>query len=178
MNTLHIGVTGMSRAGKTVFITSLIHHLVEGTAASLDKLKKKGIEYWGRADRLALQRHKLRAPGSIGTPFGGLLPRLIGNPNLHCMETKAKELPYERYMVSFRDNPPEWPPSTTEAYVYRLHLEYRNLGGNKKGRKRTVAIELFDYPGEFLVDVRLSYQHWDTWSDEVIRRLVGQRHFR
>ncbi len=66
MNTLRIGVTGMSRAGKTVFLTSLIHHLVEGTAAALPELANRGIEYAGKAEPLPMKSHPADEGKSIG----------------------------------------------------------------------------------------------------------------
>ena len=47
MATLRVGVTGLSQAGKTVFLTSTIYHLVERTASSLPKLQDNNVEFSG-----------------------------------------------------------------------------------------------------------------------------------
>ncbi|MEP4152820.1 MAG: YcjX family protein, partial [Lentilitoribacter sp.] len=45
--TVRLGVTGLSRAGKTVFITSLIHNLIHGK-----KLPFFNAKYSGRISRV------------------------------------------------------------------------------------------------------------------------------
>lgn len=51
MATKRIGVTGFSRAGKTVFLTSLLHHLLDCSLEDWSKSSRfKGITLSGRAD--------------------------------------------------------------------------------------------------------------------------------
>lgn len=50
--TIHVGLTGLSRAGKTVFLTSAIHDLVEHTGEDLDDFRFSGWRYVGNPQPL------------------------------------------------------------------------------------------------------------------------------
>ena len=43
---IRLGVTGLSRAGKTVFITSLIHQLMEGNNLPAFRAACRRAHYW------------------------------------------------------------------------------------------------------------------------------------
>jgi len=47
MKTIHVGLTGLSRAGKTVFLTSVIHELTSHTGRDLRTFKLSGWQYAG-----------------------------------------------------------------------------------------------------------------------------------
>lgn len=49
MKTVHIGVTGLRKAGKTVFLTSLINHLLEGSEETLPAFQDDAITFSARA---------------------------------------------------------------------------------------------------------------------------------
>jgi len=49
MKKLRIGITGLRRAGKTVFLTSLINHLLDGSEDTLAIFKDEGVTFSGKA---------------------------------------------------------------------------------------------------------------------------------
>jgi len=49
MKTIRVGLTGLSRAGKTVFLTSAIHGLTEHTGEEFREFKNSGWQYVGNA---------------------------------------------------------------------------------------------------------------------------------
>jgi predicted YcjX-like family ATPase len=131
--TLRIGVTGLSRAGKTIFLTSLIHNLLEGGADSLPELKECGLIFYGKP-----------------------LPPANG----------VKLFPYKEHINSLRAPQPTWPRPTLEPSAYRILVD----AGHTGSKRTTFVLELFDYPGEMLLDVPLHMKQWIDWSDYVLGR--------
>jgi len=129
--TLRLGVTGLSRSGKTIFITSLIHALLHGTRLPVFEALTSG--------RIA--RVKL-APQPDAA-----IPRFEYEKHL-------------RDLVELR----RWPDSTRAISEIRIEIEYQS----KRGREKTLALDIVDYPGEWLLDLLLLNKSYEEWSAETI----------
>jgi hypothetical protein len=165
VTTLRVAVTGLSRAGKTVFLVSLISNLLalgRGVAGE-------------RFDGLPQLRKRL-ADGQ-----GGM--RLL---NVSLEPSGAQAIPRFAY-ESHRDGMasgagpaqgpgPVWPPFTDRPAFIALRLELAPEGffGRARGLAlgpRIIRLELLDYPGEWLVDLPLLEQGFAQWSAETMALL-------
>ncbi len=137
---LRLGVTGLSRAGKTVFITSLVHNMTRGGKLPVFRVQAEG--------RL------LRA---------GLDPQ----PDDH-----VSRFAYEDHLAALtggKDGPDarRWPSSTTEEAELRVTLEFERQEGWRQGPAK-LHIDIFDYPGEWLLDLPLLGKTYAEWSRETL----------
>lgn len=131
---LRLGVTGLAEAGKTVFITALVQALLH--PAALPRLQ---VVAEGRLRTVLLRPQPSQDLPRF--PFEDCVARLTG-----------------------RDGPPDWPESTRNQAELRLSLRY--LPGGLMGRlgERVLHLDLFDYPGEWLLDLALLQQDYESWS--------------
>lgn len=131
---LRLGVTGLSDAGKTVFITSLVHGLLH--PARMTRLSVVGEE--------RLQVALLRPQPSQDLP----------------------RFPYETCVAQLtgRDGPPAWPESTRAVAELRVSIRYRPNGLLSTLGDRLLHLDLFDYPGEWLLDLALLDRSFAEWS--------------
>ena len=140
---IRIGVTGLSRAGKTVFITSLVANLLErGRMSSLRAAAD------GRLKAVWLQ------PQPDDT-----IPRFD----------------FERHLAALTGPDPHWPDGT--RHVSQLRLSLRLQGGGMFGGlrgARNLHVDIVDYPGEWLLDLRLMERDFAQWSTEVLDRIAGR----
>ena len=140
---LRLGVTGLSRAGKTVFITSLVHNLIHNgrlplfTPHARGRIKRAYLEPQPDDDlpRFAYEQHLKTLMGKGGSGNG---------------DTGAGR---------------KWPQSTRRLSQLRVTVEYapqgffaRNIHGGK------LHIDIIDYPGEWLLDLPLLNQSYEQWS--------------
>ncbi|MFQ8432713.1 YcjX family protein [Amaricoccus sp. W119] len=130
---IRLGVTGLSRAGKTVFITSLVANLLNR----------------GRMPQL-----KAEAEGRIIAAY------LQPQPD-HSIARFA----YEDHLAALMGPEPRWPESTRSISTLRLSLKVKPSGflTGLTGPK-TVHLDIVDYPGEWLLDLPLMEQDYETWS--------------
>ena len=144
MKKLRVGITGLRRAGKTVFLTSLIHHLQKVPSKELKKTTKswRPDAHYARPD----------------------------NDGLYTNETIAV-FPYEDCLNRMRGDSPQWPDPTVEESKYRLNLELQLGERGKAARSQHTVLEFLDYPGEMLHDVPIGHQSYEAWSEETLRRL-------
>lgn len=138
-----IGVTGLSQAGKSTLITSLINHLENLRRGSLAKRTEL---------KLMVHGHWLR---------GG-----------------ERDFDYDAGLHALTNQPPHWPTSTTDWSIARIEITMARPWYSLKPAKR--IIELFDYPGEWLLDLMLidwSYPDFCRalwrWSAQEPRRTLG-----
>ena len=140
---IRIGVTGLSRAGKTVLITSLVANLLErGRMSSLRAAAD------GRLKAVWLQ------PQPDDT-----IPRFD----------------FERHLAALTGPDPHWPDGT--RHVSQLRLSLRLQGGGMFGGlrgARNLHVDIVDYPGEWLLDLRLMERDFAQWSTEVLDRIAGR----
>ncbi|MDO5605600.1 MAG: YcjX family protein [Paracoccus sp. (in: a-proteobacteria)] len=140
---IRLGVTGLSRAGKTVFITSLVANLM---------------------DRGRMTALRAAADGSIRAAW--LQPQ---------PDDTVPRFDFERHLAALTGPEPHWPEGTRHVSELRLSLRLRPRGllGGWRG-ERVVHLDIVDYPGEWLLDLRLMGRSFDEWSAEVMARMPGR----
>ncbi|SDK30429.1 hypothetical protein SAMN04488540_12515 [Ferrimonas sediminum] len=140
---VRLGVTGISGAGKTAFITSLVNQLLHGESQLLP------------AWQVMEQQRFLGA-------------RIARQPDL-----TLQPFDYTGALDCLQQTPPSWPPSTRTISEIRLALRYlpeKGLAG-QIGRPVTLYLDIIDYPGEWLLDLPLLQQSFDQWSDAIWQQL-------
>ncbi|HTV34363.1 MAG TPA: YcjX family protein [Methylocella sp.] len=144
---IRLGVTGLSRAGKTVFITALIEHLIKAASPAMR----------GRKNPLPVFR--VQAEG-----------RLIGATLEPQPDDAVPRFAYEQHVAALagpagNDNARQWPRSTRRVSELRLRLHYDQRAGLRPG-PQSLAIDIVDYPGEWLLDLPLLAKSFAQWSRE------------
>ncbi|MBV8473469.1 MAG: YcjX family protein [Hyphomicrobiales bacterium] len=132
---LRLGVTGLSRAGKTVFITSLVNNLIGG----------------GRLPVL-----RAAAEGRIARAY------LEPQP-----DDAVPRFAYEEHLASLSGPDRRWPQSTRRISQLRLTIEFESAAG-WGSKARTLALDIVDYPGEWLLDLPLLEKSYAQWSRETL----------
>ena len=147
---LRLGVTGLSGAGKTIFVTALVQHLT--LAARVATLGGKNV----------LPVFRVHADG-----------RLVRGMIEPQPDDAVPRFAYEDHIATLTGpggdaDKRAWPDSTRRISELRLTLEFERE--TSFGRRASqLTIDLVDYPGEWLLDLPLlgkSYQHWsqDTFD--------------
>ena len=141
-STVWLAVTGLSRAGKTVFITSLVHNLLSALH-NPNRMPLLNVVGEGRLRAAKLQGVK-----------AGLLPRF----------------PYRANIEQMADLPAHWPDRTADISEIGIdiHFEPAGLSGalltKFGGPTATLKLNIVDYPGEWLLDLPLLSQSYAEWS--------------
>ncbi|MGY0599645.1 YcjX family protein [Vibrio sp. JZG10] len=145
---VRIAVTGLSRAGKTAFITSLVNQLLH--TATHDNLPL-----------LTAARDK----------------RLIGAKREPQANMMVPRFAYDEAMSQIHATPPQWPVPTRDVSEIRLALKYKPNKTTKKLLSKTAIlnVDIIDYPGEWLLDLPLLDMDFATWSQTQFDALKGQR---
>jgi predicted YcjX-like family ATPase len=138
-NGLRLGVTGLSRAGKTVFITSLVHTLINA-----------------RAGQARLPVFRVHAEGRLKRAF--LQPQ---------PDDAVPRFAYEDHVKALIGEDRRWPESTRRISELRLTLEFEKPAG-WRGGPGEFTIDIVDYPGEWLLDLGLLGKTYAEWSRETI----------
>lgn len=134
--TLRVGVTGLSRAGKTVFITALVHNLIHG----------------GRLPMFAAQ-----ADGRISRAFLE-----------HQPDDAVPRFQYEDHVSALVDQR-IWPDSTRAISELRLMIEFESASGwNRLFSSGRLALDIVDYPGEWLLDLPLLGKSYAEFSRDAV----------
>jgi predicted YcjX-like family ATPase len=136
---VRLGVTGLSRAGKTVFIASLVHHLLHP-----NRLKLLSVLAEGRFDAAMLQPMP-----------GGSVPRFRYEAVLQDLTGTANQAP-------------RWPDSTKAVSELRLSIRFRSPLAFGLERPNTLHLDIVDYPGEWLLDLPLLTLDYATWSRQAV----------
>lgn len=138
-----LAITGLSRSGKTAFITSLVNQLIEARDSAV-------LPFF-----------------SVATEA-----RLIGVKRELQPDVTIARFAYEEGMKNLDGTPPDWPASTNGVSQVRLLIRYQNKSGLRKllSEQTTLTLDITDYPGEWLLDLpllELSYQQWCErfWED-------------
>ncbi|WP_294536500.1 YcjX family protein [uncultured Rhodoblastus sp.] len=140
-NGLRLGVTGLSRAGKTVFITALVQHL---TALA------------PRDQKNPLPVFRVAAEGRL------IAGRLEPQPDDH-----VARFAYEDHIDSLTGPDRHWPQSTRQISELRLRLEFDRPRRFANGPAH-FDIDIVDYPGEWLLDLPLLEKSFAQWSRETL----------
>jgi hypothetical protein len=146
-STIRLGVTGLSRAGKTVFITALIEHLVKVASPALH----------GRRNPLPL--FQVHAEGRLVS--GTLEPQ---------PDDAVPRFAYEDHLAALggpKGHPDlrHWPQSTRRISELRLRLEFEPKVAMRPGN-HSLTLDIIDYPGEWLLDLPLLGKSFAQWSRE------------
>ncbi len=140
--TVWLAVTGLSRSGKTVFITSLIHNLL---SALHNPNRMPLLEVTGERRLIAANLESAKAHR---------LPRF---PYFSNIEKMAGSLP-------------DWPTRTVDISEIGLDLRFTpantmgKLLSEVTGAPAKVTVRIVDYPGEWLLDLPLLDQSFADWS--------------
>ena len=138
---LRLAVTGLSRSGKTAFITSLINQLLSVNQTSSNHLPL--FEAARNGSILAVKR----------VPQNDLsVPRFDYDANLNDLLQR----------------PPHWCRSTRGVSETRLAIRFQRQSGLLRHVKErgTLYLDIFDYPGEWLLDLPLLNLDFQQWSLE------------
>nr|WP_321443970.1 YcjX family protein [uncultured Cohaesibacter sp.] len=146
---VRLGVTGLARAGKTIFISSALHNIIHG----------------GRLPRFEAHATGRIASAEIAPQPDKLVPRFR----------------YEDHIADLTDRR-IWPVSTSRTSQVRLSLRYQSKETLKRTfRSDRLAIDIVDYPGEWLLDLtlmELSYREWSSRSFEQASKPLYSPHAR
>jgi predicted YcjX-like family ATPase len=149
---LNLAVTGLSRAGKTVFITSLVENLL-AMSGGRDTLPRF---------RAALEQHgESRLRGVRLVPAGAAaLPRFD----------------HEAHVAALARPDAAWPARTGDLAQVSLAIELdrSSAAGRVLGQAlgpRRIRLDILDYPGEWLLDLPMLEQDFAAWSRATLARL-------
>jgi predicted YcjX-like family ATPase len=140
--TVWLAVTGLSRSGKTVFLTSLIHNLLSA------------VHNPNRMPLLELVGERRLTAATLERPGAHQLPAF----------------PYVRNIQKMAGSLPDWPPRTVDLSEIGLELRFvpasmvGKLLSDLTGNPAKVTIRIVDYPGEWLLDLPLLEQSFVEWS--------------
>ncbi len=142
--TIRLGVTGLARSGKTVFITALVRALVSG-----GRLPYFTAMAEGRIERAYLEPQPDDA-----------VPRFA----------------YEEHLADLGKDPPQWPEGTRRISQLRITLNYLPQGAVRRalGPAR-LHVDIVDYPGEWLIDLPLLEESYESWSQAALRDAQAPR---
>ncbi len=136
--TIRLGVTGLSRAGKTVFITSMVHTLIHG--GKLPMFEPYSAK---RIKRAYLQPQP-----------DDEIPRFAYEKHVETLTAgEARNWPKSTSRISQLRLTLEFEP---EGFLAR------NLSNGK------LNIDIIDYPGEWLLDLPLLDLTYEEWSEQTL----------
>ena len=145
---LRLAVTGLSRSGKTAFITAMVNQLLS-------------INNGARLPMLSAVREE----------------RLLGVKRVPQRDLGIQRFTYDEGLAQLYGNPPGWPTPTRGVSEMRLALRYRSNDSLLRHFKdtSTLYLEIVDYPGEWLLDLPMLAQDYLSWSRQMTGLLQGDR---
>ncbi|MFS2225714.1 YcjX family protein [Pantoea sp. B65] len=145
---LRLAVTGLSRSGKTAFITSMVNQLLNVHAGA-------------RLPMLSAVREQ----------------RLLGVKRVPQRDMGIQRFTYDEGLAQLYAIPPNWPTPTRGVSEMRLALRYRSRDSLLRHFKETstLYLEIVDYPGEWLLDLPMLAQDYLSWSRQMTGLLQGDR---
>jgi predicted YcjX-like family ATPase len=146
---LRLGVTGLSRAGKTVFITALVHHLTRLATLSAAEPRKAFPVFRVHAEGRLLRARLEPQPDDA-------VPRFAIEEHLAALTGGEDGADARR-----------WPDSTRRISELRVTIEFERAGGWRRGAS-SLTLDIVDYPGEWLLDLPLLAKDYAQWSRETI----------
>ncbi|WP_137043754.1 YcjX family protein [Pseudolabrys sp. FHR47] len=141
-STVWLAVTGLSRAGKTVFITSLVHNLL---SALHNPNRMPLLQAVGEGRLIAAQLEAARAHTLPRFPYAANIEAMAGTPSV-------------------------WPEPTADISEIGVDIRFAPTGlvgqllGSIGGSAATLKLRIVDYPGEWLLDLPLLSQSYADWS--------------
>jgi predicted YcjX-like family ATPase len=144
-DTIRLAVTGLSRAGKTVFATALSANLL-----ALPRDPRRMAKLPAAAEgRIAAVREALPARDTPRFPLADAFQALAAAASWPRPTTRLSSLALE---IEIEAAQPAWLERETGA------------------TRRAVRLELVDYPGEWLLDLPLLEQSFEAWSARELAR--------
>ncbi|HAB74578.1 MULTISPECIES: YcjX family protein [Pantoea] len=145
---LRLAVTGLSRSGKTAFITSLVNQLLN-------------VHSGARLPLFSVVRDE----------------RLLGVKRIPQRDMGTARFTYDEGLAQLYGTPPAWPTPTRGVSEMRLALRYRSQDSLLRHFKEsaTLYLEIVDYPGEWLLDLPMLAQDYFDWSRQMVGLLQGDR---
>jgi len=145
---LRLAVTGLSRSGKTAFITSLVNQLLH-------------VHSGARLPLFSAVREE----------------RLLGIKRVPQRDLGVSRFTYDEGIAQLYATPPAWPTPTRGVSEIRLALRYRSNDSLLRHFKdtSTLYLEIVDYPGEWLLDLPMLEQDYLSWSRQMASLLSGKR---
>ncbi|MFT6919980.1 MAG: putative YcjX-like family ATPase [Cognaticolwellia sp.] len=147
-----LAVTGLSRSGKTAFITSLVNQLLnEGNNSQLSFFN---VVHQGRY--IAAKR--------------------VPQKHLHISRFE-----YDGALSALCQSPPKWPKPTNGISELRLAVRYQPKDSLLKYAREsaTLYIDITDYPGEWLLDLpmlSLTFEQWSKQTTELLKQAPRSEH--
>lgn len=145
---LRLAVTGLSRSGKTAFITAMVNQLLNVHAGA-------------RLPLLSAVREE----------------RLLGVKRVPQRDFGIPRFTYDEGLSQLYGHPPAWPTPTRGVSEMRLALRYRSNASFLRHFKETSTLwlEIVDYPGEWLLDLPMLAQDYFSWSRQMTGMLQDAR---
>ncbi len=145
---LCLAVTGLSRSGKTAFITSLVNQLLN-------------------------LNHGSRLPLFSAAREG----RLLGAKRVPQRDFGVPSFTYDSGITQLYQLPASWPTPTRGVSKITLALRYRPQNTLRRYLQETATLylEIIDYPGEWLLDLPMLGQNYLQWSEQMCALLTDQR---
>ena len=146
-SSVSLAVTGLSRAGKTVFITSLVHNLLSARH----------------------QPHRMPLLKIVGDG------RLVAARIASVTTSRLPRFPYEQNIERMAATPADWPARTTDISEIEVDIRYLPAGllgfllAKVGSGVATLKLKIIDYPGEWLLDLPLLDQDYAEWSRETLQ---------
>ncbi|OHU87444.1 MULTISPECIES: YcjX family protein [Pseudoalteromonas] len=139
-----LAVTGFSGSGKTAFITALVKHLTS-------QANKQNLPFFD-----VVREQRLIAAKQV--------------------PQRALDIPtfdYQSAISCLLADEPRWPPSTERINTLTLAIKFETKHGLKQHLSgiSTLYLELIDYPGEWLADLPMMSQDYQTWSEAMLALL-------
>lgn len=136
---INLAVTGLSRSGKTAFITSLVNQLINE----------------GKNSRLSFFD-----PVHQGNFIAA---KRIPQKNL-----SIPRFDYDKAISSLTNDNPSWPEPTHGISELRLVIRYQPKESMLKYATdmATLTLDITDYPGEWLLDLPMLNQTYEQWSEQ------------
>ncbi|GAA5218924.1 YcjX family protein [Corallincola platygyrae] len=130
-----LAVTGLSGAGKSAFITSLLHQLIHYRDASLPFFKPTSEQ------------------------------RLLGVRRVPQQRLDWIRYPYETAVAGLSEQVPQWPAPTRGVSTVSLELLYRPAKQPLASLtdRAKLRVDIIDYPGEWLLDLPLLALDYNEW---------------
>ncbi|WP_075181863.1 YcjX family protein [Pantoea sp. 1.19] len=145
---LRLAVTGLSRSGKTAFITSLVNQLLNVQSGA-------------------------RLPLFTAAREG----RLLGVKRVPQRDLGVPRFSYDQGIAQLYGVPPAWPTPTRGVSEICLALRFRSQSSLMRhfSDAHTLYLEIVDYPGEWLLDLPMLAQDYLSWSRQMNGLIAGPR---
>ncbi len=145
---IRLAVTGLSRAGKTAFITSVVNQLLHSSTSDNMPLFQAARDN-----------------------------QLIGAKRVPLTNMLVPQFAYDQAIATLSASAPNWPAQTRDVSEIRLALRYKNQKRLRKliSETSTLFIDIVDYPGEWLLDLPLLTLSYEQWSEKQFQSLTGIR---